>query len=51
MSKRGSFSFNSGMYFVIGSSTPVISPSSMAIPINAEVTDFATEKDVSMDSL
>jgi hypothetical protein len=34
----------------MGSSTPAISPSSMAIPINAEVIDLAIEKEVPIDS-
>jgi hypothetical protein len=51
LSKRKSFSFNPGIYLVIGSSTLAISPSSMATPINAEVIDLAIEKEVPIESL
>ena len=36
----------SGMYWITGSSTEPILPSAIAAPINAELKDFAEEKEV-----
>ena len=49
-SKRGSRSASSGRYVVIGLSTLWMKPSSMAMPTNVDVKDFATEKDVTIES-
>jgi hypothetical protein len=45
-SKRRSRSASSGTYFVTGSSTSSIRPSSIAIPTSVDGNDLATEKDV-----